>query len=203
MKLKVKKILKLIIMNVAFVMVMGTSNFAYEERLVDIPVPPNSSGYADFTSEEAEQRAKEYEQNKETAEDYIAKSGDNYLKSLKVEGYELAPEFNSQESEYKLYIKNKNNTNTIINIIAEANDEKARIEGAGSVDIKPDQEVITINVIAENGNLRVYVIRIEDEINKPNGIHDASTLVALGTAVIILGIVGGITIKNHKKSKKS
>lgn len=63
---EMKKAIKLIIMNVIFVWAMGGCQLAYEsDRLVDIPVPPNSSGYADFTSEEGEQKAKEYEQNKE------------------------------------------------------------------------------------------------------------------------------------------
>lgn len=53
-------------LNVIFVCTMGTYQLAYEgDRLVDIPVPPNSSGYADFTSEEGEQQAKEYEQEEE------------------------------------------------------------------------------------------------------------------------------------------
>ena len=58
--------LKLILLNMIFVLAMGTYQLAYEgDRLVDIPVPPNSSGHADFTSEEGEQQAKEYEENKE------------------------------------------------------------------------------------------------------------------------------------------
>ena len=75
-----KKIIKLIIMNVIFVWAMGGCQFAYEsDRLVDIPVPPNSSGYADFTSEEGEEQAKQYEQNKvenqekNITENYIGK----------------------------------------------------------------------------------------------------------------------------------
>lgn len=75
-----KRMLKLVILNMIFVFAMGTYQLAYEgDRLVDIPVPPNSSGYADFTSEEGEQQAKEYEQNKvgnqekNISENYIEK----------------------------------------------------------------------------------------------------------------------------------
>ncbi len=75
-----KRMLKLVILNMIFVFAMGTYQLAYEEdRLVDIPVPPNSSGYADFTSEEGEEQAKQYEQNKvenqekNITENYIGK----------------------------------------------------------------------------------------------------------------------------------
>ena len=75
--------------------------FAESDRIVDIPVPPDSSGYTDFTEEEAKQKAEEYEKNKSnllTAEDYVNKSSNNYLKSLEVEGYKLEPKFNRQNS---------------------------------------------------------------------------------------------------------
>ena len=85
-----KRIVKLIIINVIFIGTIGSCQLAYEsDRLIDIPVPPNSSGYADFTSEEAEQKAKEYEQNKEknqeANQEEIQKIGQDSAESKKEE----------------------------------------------------------------------------------------------------------------------
>lgn len=139
------------------------------DRLVDIPVPPNSSGYADFTEEEAAQIQEEYEKTKNntTAEDYIEKSSNNYLKSLNVEGYNLEPEFKRENDTYTIYIKNREDV-TNLNITAEADDESAKIDGIGTVQITPEQNSININVTAENGNLKIYKINIQNGENEEN-----------------------------------
>lgn len=61
-----KRYLKIILL--CMVLTCSVYGFAYateeDGRFVDIPVPPASSGRADFTSEEGEQQAKEYEETK-------------------------------------------------------------------------------------------------------------------------------------------
>ena len=101
-------------------------SFAETPRLVDIPVPPNSAGYADFTEEDAAEIEKKYEESKNntvTAEYYVGKSSDNYLKSLSIEGYELYPKFSRQNETYTIYVKD-DNVNTF-NVLAEADNENA------------------------------------------------------------------------------
>ena len=57
-----------------FVLAMGTYQLAYEgDRLVDIPVPPNSSGHADFTSEYEENKEKNLVEKQEEIENDIEK----------------------------------------------------------------------------------------------------------------------------------
>ena len=92
---------------IIMVIILSYTTISFSERLVDIPVPPNSSGYADFTEEEAAEQAKRYEESKKntTADSLIGKSSDNYLKSLSVEGYDLTPEFNRQQDTYTIYVK--------------------------------------------------------------------------------------------------
>ena len=148
--------------------IFGINNLVYGVgRFVDIPVPPDSSGHTDITSEEAEQKEEEYEKNQEntntTAEEYVEKSSNNYLKKLEVQGYKFEPEFNSQQDNYVIYVKDKSKI-TKANVVAEADDTKAKIEGAGEVEIKDN--LININVIAENGNLKVYTIKIENQDDK-------------------------------------
>lgn len=214
-----KKILKLIGVSITFIFIFGINNLGYAtERLVDIPVPPDSSGYADVTSEEAEQKEKEYKENQEntniTAEEYVGKSSNNYLKKLEIEGYNLNPEFNSQEDNYVIYVKNRSK----VNVIAEAEDSKAKIEGDGIVDISKEN-IININVIAENGNLKVYTIKIEnkndqnkqedneEQTNKTNQINENSetknnNIIIIASVIIIVVIIWGIFVLFYKKSKK-
>jgi len=179
---------------------MATQVFA-TERLVDIPVPPNSTGYADFTEEEAEERAKKYEESKNnsvTSEHYVGKSSDYYLKSLNVEGYELSPKFNKQNDTYIIYTKDRNSTISL-NIMAELDNVNAKIEGAGVVELTPDMDTVNINVIAENGNLKVYTIKVEDEENKPKDENVKVYLII--TTVVILFIIGSLIFIIKKKRK--
>ena len=202
------KMLKLITITIGVIILLFTyytTSYAVE-RLVDIPVPPNSAGKSDFTSEEGEKEAQQYEENKineeqntsEVTQEYIKKSGNNYLKSLTVEGYKLEPQFNKQEDEYIVYVADINNVKNL-NIIAEVDDTKAKVQGAGSVEITPENNIITINVIAENGNLKVYTIKIENQSNKPQD-KSKGIEVMIATIIVVL-IIGIIVIIADKKSK--
>ena len=173
------------------------------DRLVDIPVPPNSSGYADFTEEEAAQIQEEYEKTKNntTAEDYIEKSSNNYLKSLNVEGYNLEPEFKTENDTYTIYIKNREDV-TNLNITAEADDESAKIDGIGTVQITPEQNSININVTAENGNLKIYKINIQNGENEEN--KDKTQIAGINieyiiAIVIIIFIVIFISVLKNRR----
>ncbi len=172
--------------------------FAESDRIVDIPVPPDSSGYTDFTEEEAKQKAEEYEKNKSnllTAEDYVNKSSNNYLKSLEVEGYKLEPKFNRQNSNYTIYTKS--NTSKL-KIKAEADDEKAKVEGIGEIEINQSENSINVNVIAENGDLKVYTINI----NKDKAIINRNIIIASTTVIaIIIILIVFIKRKNNKKAR--
>lgn len=158
--MRLKTTIFLIIM--IFIISVTSISLAESDRLVDIPVPPNSSGYADFTEEEAAEHAREYEESKNnivTSDNLVGKSNDNYLKSLSVEGYSLYPKFNRQEDTYTIYVKS-DDINTF-NVSAEADNENAKVEGIGSVTVSQEDRIINIKVTAENGDLKVYTIKIE------------------------------------------
>ena len=164
-------------------------SFAESDRLVDIPVPPNSTGYADFTEEEAAERAREYEESKNntvTADYYVGKSSDYYLKSLNVEGYDLYPKFNRQNDTYTIYVKD--DSITTFNVTAEPDNENAKIEGIGNVTVSQEQRLINIKVIAENGDLKVYTINIEDEENKPKTINIVIIIFIIVMFVALIGV---------------
>lgn len=195
-----KKLLISILILITFIFLINTSAFA-TGRLVDIPVPPGNRGMLNSEEENSENQ-EQYETNNVeitteanessnmTAQDYISKSPNNYLKSLSVEGYNLEPEFVRENDTYTIYVKDRENLKNL-NISAEADDETAQIEGTGSIEITPEQESVTINVIAENGNLKVYKINIEDEENKPK--ETASEVVSdainrSGNMKVIIGV---------------
>lgn len=223
-----KKILSIMGIIIVFVLGIYTNVFA-TGRLVDIPVPPDNHGKADFTEEEAAELDNQYRENTnntevqentttenttaqenetnnsnntdETANEYVGKSANNYLKSLSVEGYNLEPEFIRENDKYTIYVKDRSNV-TSLNITAETDDENAKVEGTGQVEITPEQKLVTIQVTAENGNLKVYTINIEDEENKDNS-ASISTDVIVGIGLVVIIILFGIIIAiNKKKSGK-
>ena len=138
----------------------------------------------------------------ETENGYVTKSANNYLKSLSVEGYELEPEFIRENDAYTIYVKDRNSL-TSLNIIAEADDEKAIIEGAGKIEVAPEQDVATIQVKAENGDTRVYTIKIEDEKNKEDGASiNSDVIVGIVLVIIIILIAIFMAISKKKSGKK-
>lgn len=193
MKLKIS----LFFINLICIVSIVSLSFAETPRLVDIPVPPNSAGYADFTEEDAAEVEKEYEESKNntvTADYYVGKSSDNYLKSLSIEGYELYPKFSRQNDTYTIYVKN-DSTNTF-NVTAEPDNEIAKIEGIGTVNLTSGQNTINIKVTAENGNLKIYTINVEKE----NGKINVWLVISIIFIVLVVGVLIFYLLKRKNKN---
>lgn len=100
-------------------------------------------------------------------------SKDNNLKGLKVENFEITPEFNKDVLEYSAVVPE--NTKEI-NIIASLNDRKASVSGAGTKEVTSGVNTFDIVVRAENGSTKTYKLNVEVkdanpinvEINKNN-----------------------------------
>lgn len=93
-------------------------------------------------------------------------SKDNYLKSLKVDGYDLTPSFNKETLEYSLELENDIRE---IKVSATPNDSKADVDGTGKHELSEGENKITISVTAENGNVRNYIINAT--VKELNPIH--------------------------------
>lgn len=157
---------KLLIIILPLCVIILFSNISYA-RFADEKYPPNSSGYADLTDFEAqEEYYNRMESQNTTAEDFINKSGDNYLKSLTVEDATLSPEFERQNERYNVTLNNPETKKIIIN--AEAEDSTAKIEGTGERELTDGINNIRITVTAENGNVKFYDLTIELPYNQSN-----------------------------------
>lgn len=84
-------------------------------------------------------------------------SSDNNLKSLKVDGFELTPEFNKSTLEYTATLDSHT---TKVKISAEVNDSKAKLTGTGEKEVKEGSNPFEIVVTAENGSTKTYKLNL-------------------------------------------
>lgn len=167
----------------------------------------------------------EEKQQEKKIEETATKSNNNYLKKLNVEGYELEPGFDKQTLTYE--IKEQINANQI-NISADVENEKATIKGSGKVELQNGENVLRIDVTAENGDIRTYTIKINakatittnaneetknnvntiianntnvDENESSNKTSMKNYMLYIGIGLIIAVIIIAITKKNNRKRK--
>ena len=144
------KNVKKIIMFLIMLVIISTFSIVYAD-------PNSSKGFAEYDDEQAETETQEMmEEQQKELESAAGKSTNNYLESLQVEGHEMSPEFDKQTVEYVL--KGSLNTDKI-NIIAKPDDET----GAGTIQIQDNQKEFRIDVIAESGTVRTYIIYVNEE----------------------------------------
>lgn len=91
-------------------------------------------------------------------EEVKEKNSDNSLKNLEIEGQKLNPEFNSDTLEYNVVVLSDEKTS--IKITAEANDKKAKIDGTGEKEVDTGLNKFEVNVTAENGSVRTYILNV-------------------------------------------
>jgi hypothetical protein len=82
----------------------------------------------------------------------------NWLKTLSVNGYTLTPTFSvSSTTNYSLILAQSTSSVTISATTVNAN---AKISGMGTINLSPGTNYVNINVTAQNGNVRTYVLTI-------------------------------------------
>ena len=82
-------------------------------------------------------------------------SDDNYLKSLKIENYDIA--FEREKQNYELEV---DEDVASINLTATPSSSSANVQGTGNIKLTDGINNIKITVVAENGNERVYQINV-------------------------------------------
>ena len=119
---------------------------------------------------------------------------------MNVEGYDLEPEFIRENDTYTIYVKD--NTINTFNVTAEADDENAKIDGIGTVTVSSKERFINITVTAENGNIKVYTINVDDEANRKKDYNILTMIIIVIVVLIVIFIISRI-FKNKKKSKST
>ena len=92
-------------------------------------------------------------------------SPNNKLSGLGVEGFTITPTFNMNTTTYDLIV---NSSVTEVRISATAYSASASISGTGTISLQSGNNEIPISVRAENGDVRVYVIRVVKQQNGPS-----------------------------------
>lgn len=125
-----------------------------------VNTPNAQASFADFTDEQADKQAQEQIKEQEKQHNITeVKSSDNYLTNLQIDGYRLTPEFDKQTLEYTIDEDIKTNE---ININATPSNEKATINGAGTIKVDEEKNEYRIDVTAENGSVRSYIIKLKE-----------------------------------------
>ena len=152
----VKKVLIIL-----FSAIMMLSLLSFNKVYAD---PNSSKGFAEYDDETAEEEYQEQiQQQEQQLSETVNKSTDNFLEDLQVEGYNITPQFDKQTLQYTIEEKIKTDS---INIIAKSSDEKATISGAGVIKLIDGQNEYRVDVTAESGTVRTYIIKLkQDESN--------------------------------------
>ena len=98
----------------------------------------------------------------ETQVQETPKSSNNYLSSLSIGTGTLSPEFYRETFEYTVEFGEDINLYelTSLEISAQAEDSRAKVSGAGTIELVEGENTININVTAENGSVRTYTVKV-------------------------------------------
>ena len=88
------------------------------------------------------------------------KNRNNYLKSLKVKGKEISPEFNKEINEYEVVVSEEED---IVIVEAEKENNLSEVIYNKEVKIKEEETKEKIEVISESGDIRIYTLTIKKE----------------------------------------
>lgn len=113
------------------------------------------------------------------------------LESLQIEGYNIYPTFKSNIYSYNLNINEKVN---LLDIKAVSQNENATIEIDGNENLQEGENIIKINVTAENNEtirtykINTYISLDKVEIQEESKLPAIILIIILGIIIIVLGI---------------
>lgn len=114
----------------------------------------------------------------------VALSNNANLKSLKVSGYSLSPNFSASKTSYTLKVPYET---TKINISATTADKNAKVTGvSGNSGLKVGKNAVTVTVQAQNGTQKVYTInvtRLEENTTSTDQEVEESTSTDIETSI--------------------
>ena len=99
-------------------------------------------------------------------------SPNNKLASLSVEGYNISPSFNADTNTYDLIVDSSVSS---VKVNAGSVDSKASVSGTGTINLSQANTQVSIEVRAENGTTRKYVINIVKKNGGGNSSNNSNT----------------------------
>lgn len=143
--------------NILNVLMIMTLLILINNRIV-FADPNSSKGFLSYTEEQAQEEREELIKAQENSNAITPlKSTNNYLKELSVDGYKITPDFDKQTINYEL--KKEVKADTIV-INAQADDKNATVTGIGEILLKDGENEIRIEVTAESGTVRTYLLKV-------------------------------------------
>ena len=119
---------------------------------------------------------------------YVELSGDNYIKSLKIDGYKI--DFDMYKYEYNINVGYDVKS---LKLDVVLNDPSATYEVKGNKNFKVGDNVVEIIVTAENGDTRTYTINVkkDSEELKVKKVNDGSAkpIIILLIVLVIIGLI--------------
>lgn len=115
---------------------------------------PNQTTTSSTTGKQSPSGESKFEAQTQNTENAI--SSNNYLRTIRIDKGNLSPNFDRENLEYNV----ENIDEDEIEIIAEAEDERATVSGTGTIALINGENIINITVTAENQSVRVYQIHI-------------------------------------------
>lgn len=92
------------------------------------------------------------------------KSTDNNLRSLRVEGYEISPNFDASIQSYSVTVPEGIKS---VNVGASANSSYASVRGTGTISLSEGNNTANVVVTSESGSQKVYTININVKDDNP------------------------------------
>ena len=136
---------------------------------------------------------------------YYVYSSNNYLKSLNVKDYEI--DFNKNTLEYKLIVKPDVK---FLDITAIAEDYRSRVEINGNEEFKEGENVVTIKVTAENGDVREYKVLVDKQAKEEKVVDEEENsgkaekiVIIILIILVVLGLLYLIFKKDDEENNKN
>ncbi len=135
--------------------------------------------------------------------DYVSLSGNNFIKSLEIKNYKI--DFDMETLDYEITVGNNVDSLDLTVIL---DDEKATYSVIGNENFKTGKNMVTIEVKAEDGSVRNYVITVNKKGIPYKKNKDNNTLKYVSAGLIVLVIAGLVYVifkdddEENKGSKK-
>lgn len=127
-------------------------------------------------------------------------SSNNYLKELTIDGYDI--DFDKDVNEYTIKV---DSDVKFLDIKAVAEDSRARVEITGNENFKTGNNIVTITVTAENGDVNVYELTINKKESKKSAVtltdDSSNTAEKVVIIVLIVLVVLGLLYLIFKKDE--